>query len=65
MSSAGDDAVAGQRLGFLENLLRNDVERDLRVWFLPARAASSFCAAISGWHAFLAELERGVEIRLA
>ena len=58
-----DDAVARQRLGFLEDLVGNDVERDLA--FGLAGAGDQFLLRGNRrLNRFLAELKRGVEVRV-
>ena len=57
----GNKAVAGEFLGFLQNFVGNNVERDLAL-LLAGVGGEFLLRGDDGWQAFLAELERGVEV---
>ena len=59
----GHKTVAGELLGF-RRISSGTMLSVISRFFLPTLAASSFCAAMSGWMHFLAEFQRGVEVRL-
>ena len=58
------DAVTGQRLGFFENVLRDDVKRDLALGLANARGQVLLCRN-HRLNCLVAELERRVEVRFA
>ncbi len=59
-----DDAVAGQGFGFLEDFLGHDIERDLALGLADA-GGQLFLHGNGRLNGLVAELERGVKVRLA